>query len=100
MCLPKREKVSQLPFSGGKLLVSGSVDCLPAVKQGFGNRQLGGSSQFSKSPNWGCSLPNGLNGFSVVVTNYLLTGMILQEPTQQLTKLFCHGLAGYMTSRC
>ena len=51
--------------------------------------QLGGSSQLvkwlitngdRKSPNWGNGpLLNGLNGLQMGVTNYLLTGMIIQE---------------------
>ena len=32
----------------------------------------------SMSPNWGYSSPNGLIGLYIGVTNYLLTGMILQ----------------------
>ena len=37
----------------------------------------------STSPNWGNAgpLPNGLNGLYMGVTNYLLTGMILQVDT-------------------
>ena len=41
-----------------------------------------------KSPNWGnVPLPNGINGLSMGVTNYLLTGMILHVVDELAFKL-------------